>query len=137
MEMNEQRQAAEQQADPRIDLAVQRTELAEDRTLLAWLRTALGLMGAGAAFDKGARLLHEERLAAGTALIRNSHLVGLSVTGVVSVLLVLVLWQHRRKQAELARIKGGTALAFPSTTVACVLVILLGVAVFGLLVMTG
>src|SRR5215831_18139907 len=102
MEMNEQRQAAEQQTDPRLDLAVQRTELAEDRTLLAWLRTALGLMGAGAAFDKGARLLHEERLAAGTALIRNSHLVGLSVTGVVSALLVLVLWQHRRKQAELA-----------------------------------
>ena len=135
--MTGEREAAEQQADPRIDLAVQRTELAEDRTMLAWLRTALALMGAGAAFDKGARLLHEERLAAGTALIRNGHLVGLSVTGSISLLLVLVLWQHRRKQAELAVIKGTSEVAFPATTVACILVILLGIAVFGLLLVTG
>jgi uncharacterized membrane protein YidH (DUF202 family) len=43
------RQSAEQDADPRVDLAVLRSELAEDRTLLAWLRTALALIGAGVA----------------------------------------------------------------------------------------
>jgi hypothetical protein len=47
------RQTAEQDADPRVDLAVQRTELAEDRTLLAWIRTSMALMGTGVAFDKG------------------------------------------------------------------------------------
>jgi Protein of unknown function, DUF481/Domain of unknown function (DUF202) len=51
------RQSAEQDADPRVDLAVLRSELAEDRTLLAWLRIALALIGAGVAFDKGTQLL--------------------------------------------------------------------------------
>jgi uncharacterized membrane protein YidH (DUF202 family) len=34
---------AERDSDPRVDLAVQRTELAEDRTLLAGIRTTIGL----------------------------------------------------------------------------------------------
>jgi len=37
------RQDPEREADPRIDLAIRRTELAEQRTLLAWLRTSLAL----------------------------------------------------------------------------------------------
>jgi len=56
---------AEQSVDPRVDLAVLRSVLAWDRTLLAWVRTVLTLMGAGVAFDKGAQILHEERLAEG------------------------------------------------------------------------
>ena len=53
--------------DAAVELAFMRTELASDRTLLAWVRTALTLMAAGIAYDKGFRLLHDERLAAGTA----------------------------------------------------------------------
>lgn len=130
------RQAAEL-SDPRIDLAVQRTELAEDRTMLAWLRTALGLMGAGVAFDKGTQLLHQQRLAAGTALVQTSHLAGLILTAAATVLLMLVLWQHRSRCMHLARIKGGTFAALPPTTVASVLVIFLGVAAFALLLISN
>jgi uncharacterized membrane protein YidH (DUF202 family) len=39
------RQAAEQDADLRVDLAIQRTELTEHRTLLAWVRTSMALIG--------------------------------------------------------------------------------------------
>jgi len=66
-------------SDPRVDLAVQRTQFASDRTPLSWIHTALGLMAAGVAFDKGARFLHEARLGDGTAWVRTGHLVGLAI----------------------------------------------------------
>jgi putative membrane protein len=131
------RQDAEQSTDPRVDLAVQRTELAEDRTVLAWLRTAIGLMGAGVAFDKGTQLLHEQRLAAGNALVDTSHLAGLSLTAISTLLLILVLWQYRSRLRELARIKGVTVPAFSPTVVASVLVILLGIGVFVVLMISN
>ena len=40
------REQTERAADPRVDLAVKRTERAWDRTLLAWLRTTSGLIAA-------------------------------------------------------------------------------------------
>jgi uncharacterized membrane protein YidH (DUF202 family) len=41
-ESNQQlRKEAEQDADPRVDLAVERTEYALERTQLAWIRTVL------------------------------------------------------------------------------------------------
>jgi len=137
--MNEEqiRQAAEQSADPRIDLAVQRTELAEDRTLLAWLRTAMALIGTGAAFDKGTQLLHEQRVRAGTALVQGSHFVGLTLTASATLLLILVLWQHRKKHSELAQIRGGAMAVFPPTVWASVAVIFLGIAVFFVLILTN
>jgi uncharacterized membrane protein YidH (DUF202 family) len=88
--------AGEQEIDPRIDLAVQRTELAWDRTLLAWIRTALSLMASGVAFDKGTQLMHQARLATGTAWVRSGHFSGLTLTGVSTLLLAIVTWNHMR-----------------------------------------
>src|SRR5271169_3822691 len=85
---------ADQSVDRRVDLAVLRSELAWDRTLLAWVRTVLTLMGAGVAFDKGAQLLHEARLAAGTAVVQGAHLIGLCLTGVSTLLLPVVCLQY-------------------------------------------
>ena len=116
------RLAAEQDADPRVDLAVQRTELAEDRTILAWVRTSMALMGAGVAFDKGVQLLHASRLAAGTAVVRNGHVMGLSLTVLSTILHVFVLWQHLKKLTVLAQIKGGSSPRFPPTAFASILV---------------
>src|SRR5277367_5136643 len=92
--------ADEREIDPRIDLAVRRTELAMDRTLLAWIRTALALMGAGIAFDKGAQFMHQARMSAGTALVQSSHVAGLGLTGASIVLLVLVTWNHMTSMRE-------------------------------------
>jgi putative membrane protein len=131
--MDSPREQAEQAADPRVDLAVKRTELAWDRTLLAWLRTTTALIAAGAAFDKGAQWLHEARLAAGTAFIRNGHLVGLSLTSASTVLLLFVCWQYWGDARELTAIKGSRPARVPSASIACRLVIFLGAAVFFLL----
>jgi putative membrane protein len=120
---------SERELDPRIDLAVRRTELAEQRTLLAWLRTAIALMGAGVAFDKGAQLFHQSRLETGTAIVRNGHLVGLSLTITSTLLLVVVLWQYLKALSNLAKTAGRSGPQFPPTVVATVLVILLGIAV--------
>jgi putative membrane protein len=49
---------AERDADPRIDLAVERTLLALERTQLAWVRTVMGMITAGIAIDKGFQALH-------------------------------------------------------------------------------
>src|ERR1700759_3371266 len=121
------REHAEQAADPRVDLAVKRTELAWDRTLLAWLRTTSTLIVGGAAFDKGARWLHEARLASGTALVRNSHLVGLAITRASTLLLLFVCWQYWRDVGELAAVRGFTRARIPPALIACGLLILLGV----------
>jgi putative membrane protein len=131
------RQAAEQDTDPRVDLAVQRTELAEDRTLLAWIRTTIGLMGAGVAFDKGAQFLHEERLASGAAFVKNSHLVGLTLTAASTLLLLFVLLQYRKSMERLSHIKGGAWPGFSPSMLAAVLLILLGIGVFALLIAKG
>jgi putative membrane protein len=128
------REQAEREADPRVDLAVKRTELAWDRTLLAWLRTASALMAAGVAFDKGVQLLHEARLAAGTALIRSGHVVGLSFTASSTLLLVVVCWQYVKDMRELATIKGVRPRPVPPALVACMLFALLGVIVFFVLI---
>jgi putative membrane protein len=137
MDRELERRTAEQDADPRVDLAVQRTALAEDRTLLAWLRTAIALMGAGVAFDKGTQLLHEERLVRGTALVQNGHVVGRSMTAISTILLLFVLWEHRKTHRELARIKGTRPPGMQTTVIACVLVILLGVSVFVVLLFSN
>ena len=127
------REQAEQAADPRVDLAVKRTELAWDRTLLAWLRTTIALIVAGTAFDKGAQWLHEARLAAGTAFVRNGHLIGLSITAASVVLLAFVCWQYWKDAGELALIKGSPRAGIPPALIACALLIVLGAAAFFLL----
>ena len=127
------REHAEQAADPRVDLAVKRTELGWDRTLLSWLRTTTALIAAGAAFDKGAQWLHEARLAAGTAFVHNGHLVGLSLTGASTVLLLFVTLQYWRDARELAAFKGSQRTRVMYPMFACALVLCLGTAVFFLL----
>jgi uncharacterized membrane protein YidH (DUF202 family) len=61
MDSNEQllRNDAEHGIDPRVDLAVERTEFAAERTQLAWIRTNLALLGSGVALDKGIEAVHK------------------------------------------------------------------------------
>ncbi len=129
--------ADEREIDPRIDLAVRRTELAMDRTLLAWIRTALALMGAGVAFDKGAQFMHQARLAAGTALVRSGHVAGLSLTGASTLLLVLVTWNHMTSIRAFAEMRDHTPHRMTTAVIAAALVILLGGAVLAILFMTN
>ena len=103
--------------DPGADLAVLRSELA-GTTLLAWVCTVLTLMGAGVVFDKGAQLLHEARLASDAALVVSGHLIGLSLTGVSTALLLVVCLQYWKSRSALARIKGSRIPRSPAALLA-------------------
>jgi putative membrane protein len=123
-------EADEPLADPRVDLAAVRTQLAWDRTLLAWIRTTLALMGAGAVLDKGVQLLHQAKVLAGVEVVRNGHLLGLTLTGVSTILFVVVCWQYVQNMRTLARISHGKTSGTRPALLVSVLVIFLGCAVF-------
>lgn len=128
---------ASESFDPRIDLAVQRTELAEDRTLLAWVRTNLGLMGAGVAFDKGVRYFHEARLASGAAWVRSGHVVGISFTAASTLLLAIVVWNYLRSVRTLAGMGRRKPPRATPAFVAAVLVVVLGCGVLTILIISN
>ncbi len=135
--MNEQVvEAAESELDAALDLAFTRTELASDRTLLAWIRTALTLMAAGVAYDKGFRLLHQERLAEGTAWVTSAHFGGILVTVASTLLLAFATVKHFVLARALAAARhSGLGRAIP-TLLGAVVVIALGCALVTILLTT-
>ena len=122
------RTSAEQEADPRVDLAVLRTELALDRTQLAWVRTAFTLITTGLALDKGAEALHQARVLAGTNWVKGSHVIGPTLTVAATAFLVITSVEYFRRAWDLARLKGGRPSLCPPALLVSVMVILLGIA---------
>ena len=96
---------AERDADPRIDLAVERTLLAIERTQLAWVRTVMGMITAGIAIDKGFQALHQARLMSGLAWEKNGHFAGLLLTigGTLLMILTTVIYILRIRELNLTR----------------------------------
>jgi putative membrane protein len=130
-------EAAEIELDAALELSFTRTELASDRTLLAWIRTTLALMAAGIAYDKGFRLLHDQRVVAGTAWVRSANFAGVLVSAISTVLLVIATVRHIIIARSLAGARHrGIGAAIP-TLLAAAVVILLGCAVVAFLLATG
>ncbi len=130
-------EAAEIELDAALELALTRTELSFHRTLLAWIRTALTLMAAGVAYDKGFQLWHEARLEEGKAWVRSAHFVGITLTAVSTLLLILVTIDYFMSIRALAASRHrGIAQALPSI-LAALLVIVLGCSVLTVLVVTS
>jgi len=113
-------------ADPRINLAVQRTILAMERTQLAWVRTILGLITGGVAIDKGTAALHEARMAAGVALVNNGHFAGLLLTITGTVLIVLTTVIYIRGTAQLNQMNGIKRKMPAPATILSIFICLLG-----------
>ena len=104
---NEQsiRAAAEQAADPRVDLAVLRTQLALDRTQLAWVRTAFTFITAGLAIDKAAEVLHEARVVAGTNWVTGGLAIGLTLASVSTLFLLISTFLYFQQAQAFALFK--------------------------------
>jgi len=107
------RAEAERDADPRIDLAVERTLLAIERTQLAWVRTVIGMITAGIAIDRGTAALHQARLLSGVAWEKNGHFAGLLLTIGGTLLLALVTIIFILRIRELNHIRSLKSI-FPS-----------------------
>jgi putative membrane protein len=123
------RKSAEQDVDPRVDLAVERTELALERTQLAWVRTLLSLIGGGFVIDKAMEAIHQARLEAGEAFVKHSHLTGMIVTGSGTLLMILVTINYMRRNAAYARMKMGKKPFFAPGFLLSMLTIIIGIAV--------
>ena len=125
---NEQqiRAAAEQDADPRIDLAVDRTILALIRTQLAWIRTIIGLMTAGLAIDKGFAALHEARMVSGEAWVKNGHFAGLVMTSSGTLLIIIVTINYLMGMKALNKMKGTKRKLYDPSLILSVLITLIG-----------
>jgi len=96
----------ERDADPRIDLAVERTLLAIERTQLAWVRTVMGMITAGIALDKGLAALHQARLISGTAWEKNGHFGGLLLTSGGTLFMIFPTIMYIRRMRELNLMRG-------------------------------
>ncbi|MDB5343993.1 MAG: hypothetical protein JWP89_2370 [Schlesneria sp.] len=127
VQTNEQqiRILAEQEIDPRLDLAVASTQLALDRTQLSWVRTAFTFMSAGLALDKGAEAMHRASVLAGTNWVRTSHAIAVVLTAAATVSLMISTYAYCREARRLARLKN-TIVWLPPVLFLSLLVICLG-----------
>jgi putative membrane protein len=123
------RKEAEQDTDPRVDLAIERTELALERTQLAWVRTLLSLIGGGFVIDKAMEAIHKARLESGEAFVRHGHLAGMIFTLSGTLLMILVTINYLRRNAAYARMKKGKKRFFEPGFLLSLLTIMIGFAV--------
>jgi uncharacterized membrane protein YidH (DUF202 family) len=113
-------------ADPRIDLAVERTLLAMERTQLAWVRTVMGFITAGIAIDKGAAALQQARLVSGIAWSKNGHFAGLLLTITSTFLMIITTTIYIQRMGELNQMRGIKRKLPAPTTALSVFICLLG-----------
>jgi putative membrane protein len=111
------------QADPRVQLAFERTFLAYERTRIAWVRTALALISFGFAIAKVLQYLREKQ--GETAPLMSPRAIGLIMIAVGLLSLILADWQERRALKALR--ERCPELPTPIAGIVAVLIALLGV----------
>jgi len=126
MKAEQQTRSEEQDVDPRIDLAVERTSLALERTQLAWVRTVIGFITAGFAIDKGSAALHEARLVSGEAWSKNGHFAGLLLTITSTTLMIMVTISYVKRMRELNRMRNLKEKPSVPTTILSIFVCVVG-----------
>jgi len=123
------RKEAENDVDPRVDLAIERTMLALERTQLAWVRTVITLITAGIAIDK----VHLARIIAGIAWQKDAHMAGLLLTsaGTALITYTTVLYINRMRELALMRGKRNNLLQ-PGTLISVFIVVIGALAIYSL-----
>ncbi|MEI8048753.1 MAG: DUF202 domain-containing protein [Bacteroidota bacterium] len=123
------RKEADQDVDPRVDLAVERTMLAMERTQLAWVRTVITLITAGIAIDK----VHLARIIAGIAWQKNAHMAGLILTSAGTALITLVTIHYIIRIRELTLMRGRkNNLLQPGTLISVLIIVVGALAIYSL-----
>jgi len=110
-------------ADPRVQLAFERTFLAYERTRIAWVRTALALISFGFGIAKFFQYVREQK--GPTATVLTPREVGLVMIIIGLVGLILAHLQERRALKSLR--ERCPDLPVPISGVMAVLIILLGI----------
>jgi len=128
---------AEESADPRVDLAVERTKLALERTHLAWIRTMFALITGGIAIDKGFEIIHEQRILKNEALIKNIHFIGIGLTSLGTLLLLAETLQFVKRNKQLSAIMNQKYHIFSTNLFLSAMVLLLGLVLDYLMIAPG
>lgn len=123
--------------DPRVDLALRRTEWALERTQLAWVRTAFVMISAGLTLDKGIQALSEARLLNEKQWVLGGHVGGVLLTAAASMLLSLATIRYIVRVRELNQSGDHPPARMPAVLPLSVLVVLLGIVVAVLLMLWG
>jgi putative membrane protein len=116
-------QAIDKEADPRVQLAYERTFLAYERTRIAWVRTALALISFGFAIAKVLQYLREKE--GETATLLSPRAIGLVMIAIG--LLSLILADRQERRALKALRERCPELPTPVAGIVAVLIALLGV----------
>jgi uncharacterized membrane protein YidH (DUF202 family) len=116
------RKEAENDVDPRVDLAVERTMLAMERTQLAWVRTVITLITAGIAIDK----VHLARIIAGIAWQKDAHIAGLLLTSAGTALITLTTVHYIIRTRELSLMRGRKNSLIEGGTLISIFIVLIG-----------
>ena len=120
---------AENDVDPRVDLAVERTMLAMERTQLAWVRTVITLITAGIAIDK----VHLARIIAGIAWQKDAHFAGLLLTSTGTALMAFVTFLFILRMKELKSMRTSrNNLPQPGTLISIFMIVVGALAIFSL-----
>ena len=123
------RKKVEDEVDPRVDLAAERTMLAMERTQLAWVRTVITLITAGIAIDK----VHLARIIAGIAWQKNAHMAGLLLTSAGTALITLATIHYIIRIRELTLMRGmKNNLLQPGTLISIFIIVIGALAIYSL-----
>ena len=123
------RKEAENDVDPRVDLAVERTMMALERTQLAWVRTVITLITAGIAIDK----VHLARIIDGIAWQKNAHMAGLLLTSAGTALITLATIHYIIRIRELTLMRGRrNNLLQPGTLISIFIIVIGALAIYSL-----
>jgi putative membrane protein len=123
------RKEAETDADPRFDLAIERTMLAMERTQLAWVRTVITLITARIAIDK----VHLARIIAGIAWQKDAHMAGLLLTSAGTALMTFATALYILRMRELTLVRGKrNYLLRPGTLISVFIIVISALAVYSL-----
>jgi inner membrane protein YidH len=123
--------------DPRVYLALKRTEWALERTQLAWVRTAFVIMTTGLTLDKGITALAQAQLLEGKQWVFGGHVGGVLLALAASVLLAVATVGYVGNTRELHRSGNQYSKHVPSVLPLSILVVLLGATVAVLLILWG
>jgi putative membrane protein len=123
------RKEAENDVDPRVDLAIERTMLALERTQLAWVRTVITLITAGIAIDK----VHLARIIAGIAWQKDAHMAGLLLTSTGTALMTFVTLLYILRIRELTSMRGRrNNIPQPGTLISIFMIVVGALAIYSL-----
>jgi len=125
--------------DPRVSLALLRTEWALERTQLSWVRFTFSLLSTAFALDKGTAALSEAKVLDGPGWVAATHWGGMGLAMVASLMLAVTTMHYVTRANELVRQFPGVdsrPVSRPALAVS-ILIISLGVVVSALIALWG